>query len=40
MSFWTKPMEAAIKAVRTPTIATISITIGACEKSTALRPTM
>src|SRR5207253_6958435 len=40
MSYCTRPIDAAISAVSTPTIATISITIGACEKSTALRPTM
>ena len=40
MSYCTRPIVAAISAVSTPTIATIVITIGACEKSTALRPTM
>ena len=40
MSVCTRPIDAAISAVSTPTIATISIVIGACEKSTALRPTM
>ena len=33
-------IDAAITAVRTPTTATTCIVIGACVKSTALRPTM
>ncbi len=40
ISFCTSPMVAAMKAVATPTTATICITCGACSKSTALRPTM
>jgi hypothetical protein len=40
MSYWTRPIDAAISAVSTPTIATIVITSGACVKSTALRPSM
>jgi len=40
MSFCTRPIDAAISAVSTPTIATIVITCGACENRTALRPTM
>jgi hypothetical protein len=40
MSYCTRPIVAAISAVSTPTIATISITIGACENNTAFRPSM
>jgi hypothetical protein len=40
MSFWTRPIVAAISPVRRPTNATICMTIGACENSTALRPSM
>ncbi len=40
MSFCTRPMVAARNAVVTPTMATTSMTIGACVNSTALRPTM
>ena len=40
MSFCTRPMVAAMKAVATPTTATTSMVIGEWPKSTALRPTM
>jgi hypothetical protein len=40
MSYWTRPIDAAISAVSTPTIATIIMTCGACVKRTALRPSM
>ena len=40
VTYWTRPIVAAISAVRTPTIVTICSTIGACENSTALRPSM
>src|SRR6266516_4018374 len=40
MSYWTRPIDAAISAVSTPTTATISMTMGAWVNSTALRPTM
>src|SRR6266480_1543747 len=40
MSYCTRPIDAAISAVSTPTTATISMTMGACENNTALRPTM
>src|SRR5258707_6488726 len=40
MSYCTRPIDAAISAVSTPTIATIVITCGACDRSTALRPNM
>ena len=40
MSVCTSPIVAAMIAVAKPTMATISITSGACENRTALRPTM
>ena len=40
MSYCTSPIDAAISAVSTPTIATTSMTIGAWENSTAFLPTM
>src|SRR5437870_1225346 len=40
MSYCTRPIDAAISAVRTPTIATIVMTIGACENNTAFLPSM
>src|SRR3954471_13750002 len=40
MSYWTSPIDAAISAVNTPITATMCMTIGACEKSTAFLPTM
>ena len=39
MSVCTRPIEAAMSAVSTPTIATIVMTCGACSNSTAFRPT-
>jgi hypothetical protein len=40
MSYCTRPIVAAINAVSTPTMATIVMTCGACENSTAFRPSM
>src|SRR2546428_8011328 len=40
MSYWTRPIDAAINAVNTPTMATIVITSGACWNSTAFLPSM
>src|SRR5439155_1624238 len=40
ISFWTSPIVAAMKAVATPTIATIASVCGACPNSAAVRPIM